>query len=388
MYVEIKGVQFVNKGAELMLHAILQQLTKRFPNANIVLKDNANSPYSKRISVGAYQKLEVKKNIYDFSGLFYLLPKKVKNTLLKWGVVTEADIDVILDASGFSYGDQWSYVPLAQTAREVKRMKEKGKHYIFMPQALGPFTKPKQQEWAKNAFENASLVVAREEESFSYVKSLMGEKSNIVCFPDFTNLVEGIIPEPFKINVKNKEKRYFTVIPNSKMLSNKNKNAAWQIHYVDTFAALITEAKSQGLTPFLLNHEGGEDQLLCEQINAKLSSPVDILQEENPLKVKGIIGASEAILCSRYHGCVSALSQGIPCLGTSWSHKYEKLFEEYGVSDYLVKPHGNNEELTEHLQKLLNNKQAVTKTLLLNADVYKKQSQQLWDKLEQVLSKF
>jgi colanic acid/amylovoran biosynthesis protein len=206
MIVEIKGVQFVNKGAELMLHAILQQLAQRFPDAKIVLKDNLNSPYSKRISVGAYQKLELKKNIYDFGDVFYMLPKKIRSWLLKWGIITEADIDVILDASGFSYGDQWSPVILAQTAREVTRMKDKGKHYIFMPQALGPFTKPKQKKWAKLAFENASLVVAREQESYSYVKSLMGDKNNIVCFPDFTNLVVGVVPEQFK----NQEQRLFT----------------------------------------------------------------------------------------------------------------------------------------------------------------------------------
>lgn len=381
MIIEIKGVQFVNKGAELMLHAILQQLAQRFPDAKIVLKDNSNSPYLKRISVGAYQKLELKKNIYDFADLFYMLPKKIRNWLLKWGVITEADIDVILDASGFSYGDQWSSVILAQTAREVKRMKDKGKHYIFMPQALGPFTQPKQKKWAKIAFENASLVVAREQESFSYVKSLMGDKNNIVCFPDFTNLVVGVVPESFK----DKDKRYFTVIPNSKMLSKKNSNTAWQAHYVNTFAVLINEAKKQGLTPFLLNHEGGEDQTLCEKINAMLSKPVEILQEEDPLKVKGIIGASEAILCSRYHGCVSALSQGIPCLGTSWSHKYEKLFEEYGVSEYLIAPHGEAGKLVAHLNQLLDSKAEVTNVLLDNAKDYKLQSQRMWDNVSQKL---
>ena len=382
MIIEVKGVQFVNKGAELMLHAILQQLVKRFPEVRIVLKGNINSPYLKRISVGAYQKLDFKKNIYDFGELFYKLPKKVRTWLLKWGIITEADIDVILDASGFSYGDQWSHVILAQTAKEALRMKKKGKHYIFMPQALGPFTDKEQQKWATVAFENASLVVAREKDSFSYVKALMGEKDNIVSFPDFTNLVVGVVPKQFK----NQSKRYFTVIPNSKMLSKKNANTEWQSHYVDTFATLIDEASNQGLTPFLLNHEGDADQALCEKINAKLSKPVEILQEEDPLKVKGIIGASEAILCSRYHGCVSALSQGIPCLGTSWSHKYEKLFEEYGVSDYLVAPHGNKGNLVEHLHELLENKKKINETLLVNAKVYKLQSEQMWNTISEVLN--
>ncbi|XQF90926.1 polysaccharide pyruvyl transferase family protein [Pseudoalteromonas espejiana] len=169
MLIEIKGVQFVNKGAELML------CNHKATGYNWFLKPKfvwriISLPYRKRAKVGAYQKNKYTKKYFDLNKLFYFLPLKVRHYFKnRFGIVTEADVNVVLDASGFdSYGDQWSDIIIHQVANEVARLKKHNKKYIFLPQSLGPFQR-KTKQYAQKAFSNASLVFAREIPSFNHV---------------------------------------------------------------------------------------------------------------------------------------------------------------------------------------------------------------------------
>ncbi|HBX9874282.1 TPA: polysaccharide pyruvyl transferase family protein, partial [Klebsiella pneumoniae] len=134
MIIEIKGVQFVNKGAELMMHAIIQQMKVRWPKAEFVLLPHNHSPYYDRVNVGSLQKFNFRKNTLDLNFISYLIPSKVRNYLKKsYGIVLESDVDVILDASGFAYSDKWGSLLIKQMSKEVLRYNKHNKKYIFMP---------------------------------------------------------------------------------------------------------------------------------------------------------------------------------------------------------------------------------------------------------------
>ncbi|MDR1582593.1 MAG: polysaccharide pyruvyl transferase family protein [Prevotellaceae bacterium] len=88
--------------------------------------------------------------------------------------------------------------------------------------------------------------------------------------------------------------------------------------------------------PFLLNHEGEKDAYLCKLVNEHLNNFLTIVDHLMALEVKGIISQSYLLISSRFHGVASALNSGVPCLATSWSHKYEELFKDYEQFDCVL----------------------------------------------------
>lgn len=381
MNIEIKGVQFVNKGAELMLASVVERVKQYWPEADIVLEGNPLSPYKNRALLGAYQKLSLRKNVIDLNFISYYLPKKIRNYLKKWGVVTEADIDVVLDAAGFAYGDQWGALKIKHLGGELNRYKKNGCKYIFLPQALGPFSRANDQQVLKSSLPKAALICAREEDSYNHIRTLIGDADNLVQYPDFTNAVKGVVPDYWK---NGQQKVCF--IPNSNMIGVKNSNESWKRNYISIMTLLMTQVQSLGYEAVLLNHEGEGDRDICNTLNQHFDNKLIIIEESDPLKVKGIIGASRAIVCSRFHGCVSALSQGVVNLGTSWSHKYEQLFKEYGVSELLIDPNANDETQVDLINSLFADNEAYSKVISDNAVKYKDITETMWSQVVNVLN--
>ena len=371
MIIELRGLQFVNKGAELMLQAILQELKNSGIEYQLAMKHNSNCPAHKVENIGAIKKVMLQKNRLNLNFLTYYIPSVLRNYLIqKKGIVLEADVDVVLDGSGFAYGDQWGSMHIRQVCSELLRFASHDKKFIFLPQALGPFTRQADIKALKKALPKASLICAREANSYNNISELNSNKSNLRQFPDFTNLVSGDLPDYFR-NGEDK----FVIIPNNKMLSGQNSNTEWNRTYIQKLVELGKLAKEAGLSVVVLNHEGVKDKELCLKIEDELGFSVEQIEEADPLKVKGIIGASKALVCSRFHGCVSALCQGVPCIGTSWSFKYEQLFREYGQEQFLLDSDMSSEELSKLFMMAI---QRAPGVISPEANGYKTKSKEMW----------
>jgi polysaccharide pyruvyl transferase WcaK-like protein len=255
----------------------------------------------------------------------------------------------------------------------LERFKRYSKPYIFLPQAFGPFTSHKSRERIRASFKHAAMICARDKISLEHIKGITGGLPNLVRFCDFTNITNGSLPKAF-----DSSHDLVCIVPNNNMLSSRNSNSAWLERYEIILVEAVKCYRILGLQPFFLNHEGRKDAALIDRVNQMLDVPIPVRWERDALAVKGIIGASRAVFCSRYHGCISALSQGIACVGTSWSHKYELLYQDYQASELLVAPMVTREELRAIIALSLDSESQTRKSIVEIAPVLKRDTESMW----------
>ena len=129
------------------------------------------------------------------------------------------------------------------------------------------------------------------------------------------------------------EKR-ICIVPNYRMIDKTS--GAEREAYLPFLIELTKQICRDNHQVFFLIHEGKEDRRIADRINTELDTQLPVIEENDNLRIKGIIGGCDFVIASRFHALVSALSQGVPVLGTGWSHKYQMLFEDYGFPEGLV----------------------------------------------------
>ena len=381
MIVEIRGTQFVNKGAELMLLAIIERLQTVFPDAllaTVPSNPKGARPYRKLANLGIFPKASLVRAGIELGDTVALVPKRLRE---RYGLVLDREIDVVLDASGFAYSDQWGAAAAQELERASRRWKRQGTRVILLPQAFGPFENPAIRSSMTRALNNADLVMPRDDVSFGHVAELVGERDTIRLFPDFTNLVAGTVPNWF-----DPDALQVAVVPNSRMLDKTGPGTG--AGYVPFLVACIRRLQAHDSRPFLLVHEGAGDERLAERVSGDCGG-IPIIREQNALTIKGILGACRAVVASRFHALVSALSQGVPSVATGWSHKYAELFSDYGFPEGVMSTDDGEERIEEMMARITDATTAgdIAATLQRESARLKERSREMWSAVEDVISR-
>jgi colanic acid/amylovoran biosynthesis protein len=325
MIIEVSGVGFRNMGASLMLAAARQALCSWDIVDGVALNALVGTR-KQRQTAGCSDILRL--DIYSLRWLSPALDTGLRfvpaATLRAMGAHRAADIDALFDASGFAFGDQHGALAARKKARLFASYALAGKPVVLLPQAFGPFAKREVAEAAKNALDHTDLIFARDQESLGQVRSLGLTKPNVHLAPDFTNLIEPPI--------ERLPHRTVVVIPNGRMT--QMVDTVTRNSYLRFLRTCTATALESGFRVVVLAHEP-MDYEFAEKLHRDFREGVTCRSSGDPVRIKAFVGGAQLVISSRFHGLANALSQCVPAIGTSWSHKYQHLFADYDCEDGL-----------------------------------------------------
>lgn len=378
MIVEVRGVRFLNKGAELMMCAVRDQVRSWSPENVIALNLRAGSFRQRReaglahvVRFDAFKLARLERPVMA-SGR--LIPRALRRAS---SLVLDAEVDVVMDASGFAYGDAWGPQPATRALLLAKRAARRGKPYIVLPQAFGPFEGAELRREMAAFVDRAALVFARDPRSYEYVASVAPRTDHLYLAPDFTNLLEPAVGPP-------RLDGHVVVVPNRRMVemaSGHDRDA-----YLHLLATLLVRARDLGFPTSIVVHDL-RDQALAQQLRDAVGGETQVLAESDPLRLKAALSQPALVVASRFHALVSALSQATPAIGTSWSHKYRMLFEDYGSVDCLLGKDADPADAASLLERELEPQARERRRTLLgeHATREKQRTRRMWDQVRVVL---
>lgn len=374
---EIRKAGLENKGAALMLIAAVRKLKMRYPNAIVTVPADHTLPFEQRAALRLWHRAELIRMSVDLGRAVDLVPKKLRR---RYGFITEREIDVVIDAAGLAYSDQWGPSATQDLAQRSVHWKQKGKKIILLPQAFGPFASAEIQSSILKVADLADLIFVRDPVSMKHLTEVVGEREHIRLAPDFTNLLSG---EPTDIALP--YPKPIAIVPNARMLDKTDYSSAKR--YLDFLRVCAEFLLRKGYNPFFLVHEGAADFSIARQVVDSLQSPIEILCPDDALQAKTLLGGCTGVISSRYHALISALSQGIPAIGTGWNHKYSTLFADYGYPEALVSVSDGVEKIENALEILTDNnrREAFEKILQSSAPRIKEEALEIWEKVFEVI---
>jgi polysaccharide pyruvyl transferase WcaK-like protein len=287
-------------------------------------------------------------------------------------------VNVVLDISGYAYGDDWGPRNAEISASYYSDVKRRGANAVLFPQQLGPFERQDVRDAFRRMVEQCDIVFARDEKSYSEAHKVLQDNSRLRIGPDFTVLQQGNRSHGYNV------KGHACIVPNYRMLEATDAEVATE--YPRFLQRCIKYLSANAVPSVVVVHEDDErDAKLAAEVAR--TAGIDVIKESDPLRLKGLIGDCHLMVGSRFHGLVSALSQNVPAIGTGWSHKYRMLFKDYDQDDALLSVHACEAEiaasLSSRMEPVANEKERAR--LRIHSERQKSRAVAMWSEVEELL---
>ena len=302
------------------------------------------------------------------------------------------EADAILDASA---GDSFTDLYGARRFQSVLLPKLLALRnripLILLPQTFGPFRSSRSLRVATKVVRAATMVWARDEQSYSVVRRLTGDAfdpSRHRCGVDMAFLLPAHRPATLPTRIGDwlseaDEEQPVVGFNVSGLIFNDAASAASRFglrtdypRAVGTFLAELLERTRARvvLVPHVLTAPGHpeSDVRAAEQVRRQLGEQardrVEVLPPDySPAELKWIIGQMSWFCGTRMHSTIAGLSSGVPTVALSYSIKTAGVFRTCQMGDCVLELRGSTtSDVVRGLLKSWQRRQAVKQRLAMS----------------------
>jgi polysaccharide pyruvyl transferase WcaK-like protein len=403
-YIEINNLSFGNKGDHLMVEAVLSTLSKRIGSleycvplglADASTRQRHGFQQTLRMSPGIDKSVYLRTSdwrrrsrlgraclsvlaLKNFFILKSIMPIPLLN---RRGLISPRQVKAVIDIAGFSFSDFWGARKPKVLAEYYKECKKQGQIVVLMPKTYGPFSDSSLIASTRAIVNTVDLVFCRDQRSYEWLAEIGATRSHVHVAPDYTGAVPGALPA-----YADRYTDRAVIIPNYRMIDKTDKQVADT--YPSFLASTFRYLDKRGKKPFVLLHDKFIDEPLLISLQEQIEQPLDVVIEEDPFFIKGIIGQCSSVVSSRLHGIINGLSQCVPTIGTGWAHKYPEIFRDYGCPEMLITDIRDKEDVETKLELLCNQQyMAGIQQRLQSANIrLLSLNKAMWDLIEQTIN--
>ena len=345
----ISGGGLENKGAQAMLFICVDELSKKFPEHEIIaISDSDCEYYEKHESIYRFRfirQLDYKYALYKMGGPYGLLMKLKGINQEMFMQIDElmSDVDLLVDISGYALSSSWDYHCNMLFLSNFIFSKAYGFNSYVMPQSFGPFDykgiKGKAIEFfIKHFLQIPKVIYAREKSGYDLLKN----KYKIINLQLSCDMVlkNKMIESNQIYKVKDCktdsmkiDRQSVGIVPNIQNFRYISEREALEI-----YKAIIVKLLLYNKSVYILRHSN-EDYSLCKKIKALFlenNKVITLVDDYDCFQLNSIIKRFDYMIASRYHSIVHAYKNSVPCLTIGWSNKYHDLLSLVDQDKYMV----------------------------------------------------
>lgn len=330
--IEVAGAYSGNLGSRLMLHSVATELRRASPPVELAVWGGTVGPddvWANRLHRVVTDRARAGPRWSLLAAPLRLGGRSGAELRQAHGLVSPSELDGLVDISGFALSDQRGPARAEQYARLVESHAAAGRPVVLLPQSFGPFDDPAVAAPSARAVRAADLVVARDGRSVEHLDSLGVDGTTVMRSPDIT----------FGVAVPARRAAgggVVLLVPNRRVVTDRR--TSWTHDtYVRALAAAADAAAAGGRRVGVLLHSAEQgDADIADAVVRAAGVRVERIAPAAPVAAKEHLAAADAVVASRYHAAVGALSAGVPTVVVGWSHKYAELLADLGLPELLV----------------------------------------------------